>query len=223
MFEFTLEDVRVAFLTLLRNKLLILLITLAGFCVGMLYTVRQPATFKYDATATVSVVFDAGVSQGPFSGVGVITNFAQIITSYSVAEYAAMLLADEGVTVQQIQSMVSTAGRYDPPILNITARSESPRLAILVANAAAESFVAQVSIITGTQSIQILDAARTAELYVSSDGRIIRLVAPIAAFIVACVLVVFFELKAGKLLSVKQCVTDMGELVAIIPKAGKKR
>jgi capsular polysaccharide biosynthesis protein len=223
MREITLEDFKIILSALFKNKLLIVLFTIAGLCAGMLYHARQPVSYSYGATSTVSVVFEVGVNQGQIAGVAVIANYVEMVTSDRVCEYAAELLAEEGLTAQQIQRMISTASRTNSYMLRITARSSSPRLAILVANAVAESFVTQVSVITGNNSIQVLDAARAASLSLSGGSGRMRLIAPGAAFLAACMLIAALELLSGKVRSVKQCVTDMGELLAVIPNAKKKK
>ena len=223
MHEITLEDLKTIILALFRNKLLIILVTIAGLCAGFLYHARQPVVYTYGATSIVSVVFDVSSNQGQISSVAIIANYAEIITSDRVCEYAAGLLADENITAEQVRSMVSTATRSNSYMLRITARNQSPRLAILVANAVAQSFVTQVSVITGNDSIQILDAAKSANISSSGGNKLIRILVPAGAFIAACLLVVVMELVMGKLRSVKQCVIDMGELLAVIPKAEKKK
>jgi len=223
MREITSEDLKVVFLTLLRNNLLIFLFTVAGLCVGLLYFARQPVTYTYSATSTVSVVFDTGVNVGPFTGIGVISNFAEIVTSDRIAEYAAELIAGEGITAREIQEMITTNFGAGSPILNINAQNSSPRLVILVANAVAESFVSQIAVITGVQSIQMLDPASSAYLSMSQDSRIFKMLAPVVAFILACILVVVIEPVSGKVRTVKQCVDDMGELMAVIPKVSRMK
>lgn len=223
MIEITVEDYKALILVLFKNKLLIFIFTIAGLCAGMFYFARQPIAYTYNATATVSVVFDAGVNQGQFTGIGVIAGYADIITSYRVAAYAASILESEGITAEQIQNMTTKGVGQNSPIMSITARNASPRLAIMTANAVAESFVTQIAIITGNNSIQVLDAARTANISISPLSHQIRLIAPVAAFIIACVLIVIIELSSGKIRSVRQCVTDINELAAVIPKVDKKR
>ena len=221
MNEITFEDIKILVSALFRNKLLIALFTITGLCVGMLYSARQQAEYTYSATASVSVVFAAGATQGMIPGTAVLANYAEIVTSSRVAEYAAGLLEAERITAQQVQSMVSAATRATSYILRITARGADPRHTIMVANAVAESFVSQVSVITGNDSIQVLDVARSASLSSPGGGGSIRMIAPVAAFIFACLLIAVMELLSGKVRSVKQCVDDMGELLAVIPQAPK--
>jgi len=203
------------FLSLLRNKLLIILITGIGLFAGLLFTARRPAASQYDATAALSVAF--GYDQGQISGSTVISHYSALVTSNRVCEYAASLLEGEGLTGSQIRRMVSISEGNSSYVLRISARSTSPRLAIMVANAVAEGFVAQVSVMTGNRTVRVMDAAVSAGIVDSNRSMSIRLLAPAAAFIIACVLVVLMEMYTRTLRSVKQCVVHEGELLAVIP------
>ena len=216
MSEITVEDLKLMFLALFKNKLLISLFTLAGLNAGLLYSAEQPRGYLYDATATVSVTFGANLGQIP--GNVVISNYAEIVTSNRVCGYAATLLAGEGLTERQIQRMIHISVSGNSHVLRISARSPSPRTAILVANAVADSFVTQVSILTGNNSIQVLDAARSAYIVPRREQLNVRIIAPIVAFAAACVLVALMELFSNKVRSVRQCIADDGELLVVIPK-----
>ena len=215
MVEYTIEDFKQVFLSLFRNKLFIILITGIGFFGGMLYTAKYPAEYLYSANATISVAF--GENLGQISGSTVISNYSEIATSKRVCEYAATLLGGEGLSSEQIQKMVKISANNNSYILNISTRNESPRLAIIVANAVAESFVTQVSILTGSNTIHVIDAATSAEItdYVGSNRT--RLLVTAIAFIAACLLIVITEFFSGTLRSVKQCIVSEGELLAVIP------
>jgi len=216
MDNLTLIDAKTLILVLFKNKLLIFLFALTGLCGGLLYTARQPIIHTYGATATVSVVFDIG--NNAVSGVEILSNYRELITSYRIIEYAAELLEAEDLTIEQIRRMVSAASsRNNAHMLSITARNESPQTAILVANAVAASFVKHVSIITGNNSIQIFDFSRWANIVSQRGSRRIILFAPFGALLAICGFIIFMELVSGKLRYVKQCVTDPRELLAVIP------
>lgn len=220
MAVYTTEDLKQAFLSVLRNKLLIILITGAGFFAGMFYTARQSTGRSYSATATISVAF--GENLGQISGSTIITNYSEIAISKRVCEYAATLLDGEELSSDQIQQMIEISVENNSFMLKISARNDSPLRAILVANAVAESFVTQLSILTGSNTIQVIDAARTADLIDSDRSNSVRLIFTAIAFIAACALVIIIELLLGTLRSVKQCIISEGELLAVIP-TGKLR
>lgn len=215
MAEYTTEDFKQAILSLFRSKLLILLITGIGFFGGMLYTVKNYAQHTYSADATISVVY--GENLGQISGNTVISNYSGIATSKRVCDYAAILLDGEGLSGDQIKQMLEVSAEKNSSILKIRATNDSPRHAILVANAVAESFVTQMSVLTGSNTIQVIDAAVSAEIKDAKTGNHILLYCTAISFIVACVLIAISELISGTLRSVNQCIVSEGELLAVIP------
>jgi len=221
----TIEDIKQAFFMLFRNKLLILLVTGAGFFAGLLYSSNQDIEIKYDATATVAVAYGQNYSQ--FTGASVLVNYADIVTSHRVTEYASKLIANEGLSWEDISGMVSVQDVGSSFILSITAHSDSPRTSILVANAVAESFVSQATHITGSTTISILDYSRTATIIETPRARArantVILLAPLAAFVAICTILMSIRLLSGKVRSLKQCLADDGELLAIIPKVKSER
>ena len=219
MYEITPEDIKALIYALLKNRLLLLSFTIAGLCAGLLYAARSPAERTYAATSAVSVTYF--VSQPQISGSVVLSNYADMINGNAVTERAAELLKDEDVTARQIRRSVYVSSDSNAYVLKITARHVSPRLAILTANAVADSFSEQISLITGNDSIQILDYARSAELSAGGGRGMVPLIAPVAAFAAACCLVAVMEAMGGRLRTVGQCITGDDELLAVFPKVKK--
>ena len=219
---FTGEDLKQVLLALLRNKLLIILVTAAGLFAGLLYSARQPAAqYVYDATATLSVAY--GPNLGQIAGNTVISNYSEIVTSNLVCEHAAELLADVGITGEQIRRMIRVSTGNNSYLFRITARNELPQLAILTANAVAESFVSQVAILTGSNTIRVMDPAMSADVVSLGGSSGFRLLlAPAATFLMICALLVVLEVIMGKARSLKQCVIEEGELLAIVPLVKKR-
>ena len=222
MSEITIEDQKQVVKVLFRNALLIVLVTMLGAFGGMVYMAKQPDTeYRYDATATLSVVF--GQNLGQLTGSTVISNYRELLNSSLISDYAATLIEGEGITGDQIRKMVSASSGSNSFVLKITARSASPRNAILVANAVAESFVTQVPVLTGSNTIQVLDHARSVDIVKSGSSIDFRLIAPAGAFLMICAVLILFEIIGDKVRSVKQCITAEGELLAIIPKVKRKK
>ena len=219
MNEYSPEDMKQVLLSLFRNKLLIVFITGAGLFAGLLYTARTPAVAEYRATVAISVAY--GHDQGQIPGNTIISHYSEIITSDRVCRSAASLIEAENLTANQIRRMTEITEGDSSYVLWISARSDSPRLAILAANAVAESFVTQVSVMTGNRTVRVMDAARSADIVGTGGSMSLRLLAPAAAFIVACVAVILIEFYTRTLRSVRQCIVDEGELLAVIPALSK--
>jgi len=221
MYEINREDLKQAFIKLLDHKLLILFITGVAFFAGILYWANQDLEVRYDATATLSVAY--GENFGLLTGATVMTNYAEIVTSYRVSEHAARLLGGEGLTGEQIREMVRVTETGTSFVLRIRARADSMRTAILVANAVAESFVTQVSQITGSTTISVLDYSKTAVAVYSDRNNLLVILPPAAAFAATCIGLVVIRLFSGKVWSIKQCVVDDRELLTVIPKVRAAR
>ena len=219
MYEITPEDIKAVIYALFMNKLLILLFTAAGLCAGLLYAANNPAERTYTATSAVSVTYF--VSQPQLSGSVVLSNYAEMINGDAVTERAAELLAGEGVTARDVRRWAYVSSDSNAYVLKVTARHASPRLAILTANAVADSFSEQISVVTGNDSIQILDYAKSAELSAGGGRSLVMFIAPAAAFVLACGLVAVMEIAGGRLRTVGQCVAGDGELLAVFPKVKK--
>lgn len=214
--EITLEDFKLAFLALLKNKLLIALVTLAGLFAGLFYTSFQTSEYTYESTASVCVTYTTYQEQ--FQGANVMTNYADIIMSDRVCGQAAALLGEPRLTAAQLQRMIRiktpSANSY---VMWITAEDRLPERAIRVANAVAEAFTSQVSNLSGNQSIQVLDSATMATI-ASDDGlNKIRILAPLCAFVLVCGWIAVRELLSDKVRSIPQCVDDEDEILTLIP------
>jgi len=219
VYEITREDIKAVIYALFKNKLLILLFSIAGLCAGLLYAARNPAERAYTAKSAVSVTYF--VSQPLISGSVVLTNYAEMINGNAVTERAAEMLKGEGVTAREVRRIVYVSSDSNAYVLKINARHASPKLAILTANAVADSFSEQISKITGNDSIQILDYARSAELSAGGGRGLSMLIAPAAAFALACCLVAVTEVMGGRLRTVGQCIAGDDELLAVFPKVKK--
>jgi len=219
MTEITLEDFILVFVALFRNKLLILFVTAAGFFAGEFYTTLQSTVYVWEAVSSVVVTYS--INSGQTNSVSLMINYADVAVSNRVCEYASVLLANDYIgtppTAQQIQGMVSTGMTSNSVVMKIRARNSNGYNAIYVANAVAESFVSQVSTISGNQSIQVLDVASTAASVSTTDNSRIRIYSAAAAFIAICGMIALWELFSNKVRSINQCVEDEREILTIIP------
>lgn len=221
MLEITTEDIKIVISALFKNKLLIILLTIAGVSSGLMYSSGLKTEYTYGASAAVSAVYSVG--QGPISSSAVLTNYTEILTSDRVCEYAAALIADGDVTAERIRSMIHVSSGSNSYVLKIGARGVNPELSVKVANAVADGFVYQTAVITGNNAVQVLDYAKSADIVSNNRSYAVMLLFPAAAFIFACLLAVIAEIAPGRLRSVGQCVDDESELLTVIPKVNRRR
>jgi capsular polysaccharide biosynthesis protein len=218
------EDFKLAIAALWKRKILIVLVTLIGLFSGFLITVNDSQV--YSATASV---FCATYGSYKLSDTDVRTmvNYSDFISSRKVCEYAASLLNDTEVTADQIQTMIIMSLSDNSYVMRISADSESPELAMKVANAVAEAFVTEVSNITGNDSIQILDEADRYIVSRENDTLKKQLLFAGAAFSAICAIIALKELFSNKVRSITQCLNYVfeDEIFGIVPyfEAGKKQ
>jgi len=91
--------------------------------------------------------------------------YVAVATSTKVLANAAELMGHmDGVTGAALGRMVTASFSSDSSMIIITARSESPRLAMSASNAVAAAFTAELTAITGRNMAQILDVATSYSL-----------------------------------------------------------
>jgi capsular polysaccharide biosynthesis protein len=216
------EDFRLAVMALWKRKILIVLVTLIGLFSGLLFTSNVSGSQVYSATASVYCA-TYGSYQLTDTDVRTMVNYSDFISSKKVCEYAASLLNDKSVAADQIQNMIMMSLSDNSYVMRISAASESPRLAMDVANAVAEAFVTEVSNITGNDSIQILDEAYI--VHRENDTLKKLMIFTGAAFLFICAVISLKELFSDKVRSIAQCLEYESEdkILAIIPYMGVKK
>jgi capsular polysaccharide biosynthesis protein len=220
------EDFKLAITELWKRKILIALVTLTGLFSGMLITVNVSDSQVYSATASVFCA-TYGSYQLSATDVRTMVNYSDFISSRKVCEYAASLMNDTTVTADKIQNMIMMSLSDNSYVMRISAASESPKLAMDVANAVAEAFVTEVSNITGNDSIQILDEAD--RYIVFRENEILKKLVLFSgtAFFMICAIIVLKELFSNKARSIAQCLEYVieDEILGIVPyfEAGKKQ
>lgn len=214
MTELTVNDLFPLLLKLWKNKWIIIALTLSGFLGGMALTANDEANVSYRATSSVCVTYTTYQEQ--LRGSSVITSYADLVGSYLVCERAAELLEGSGLTAAKIQRMVGKDVASNSYVMYISARADTPQLAIQVANAAAQAFTEEVTSVSGNNSIQLLDTAYKAE-EISDSPLTTVLMAAGAPFLLACAWLVIKEIVGGKIRVLAQCAEDSEELLGILP------
>lgn len=216
-YEIQLEDFRLAIVALWKERLLIALITFAGFLVGLLFTSLTTTSEYYGATASVySATY--GSYQLTQTDVNIMVNYSDVLSSRKVSEYAASLIKDTGITADEIQNIIGISFSDNSYVMEISAVNRNPEVVIKVVNAVAEAFVSEVSRVTGNEAIQILDRANRAFIYRVNDLNRTRLYFAIGAFIISCSIIGLRSLFSNRVQSIAQCTTEGEEILGIIPK-----
>lgn len=212
MGEFSIRSAKVYVVQLWRSLPLIVLATLAGAFLGLAYTEGNATQQRYQAIASVSAIYRERTTGG-----GTMSNYVDLVGSRLVCERAAEMIGEEGLSGDRIQGMISSWVGSNSYVMFINATTNNPQRAVQVANAVANAFIQQVSDLSGSDSLQILDQAATAVAMENKTVSTVRLISVAAPFVLACGLVILIELMTNKVRLISQCAEDTDEILGIVP------
>ena len=109
-------------------------------------------------------------------------------------------------------------------IINIHAKSTKPEDAIRVANAVASAYAMEVTSITNSDSVQVLDEAYYCEVTYNAlkEQAILVGIVTVAGLLFACVIIVLMEIFSTRIVTVEQgSLYGELEIIGVIPKQEK--
>lgn len=218
--EIQFEDIKLSLIALWHKKLLVVAITIMTTLIGLLFTFGKESPNIYTAE---SKVFSSMSSEenATTSNFMTLQSFSDIATSKKVCERAASILGtDLGLDALAIQEMTYVDSSSDIT-LSISVRSTNPEVAMRVSNAVTEAFVREVTGVTGTDTIRILDTADDYQIYSQGSKTILmqRLFFTLFGFVASAGWILLSEFFSNKLKSISQCVgEDEDEIISVIPK-----
>ena len=217
------------FKALLNKIKLIIATTIAFGVIGVLVAVFYlDAENVYDAKASVYSIAYGSYSESA-EGINTIQTYSEIVKSLKVAERAALLLGDDELDKFTIYDMIeeekpqTSADGYsqeESSIINIHAYSTKKEDAIRVANAVANAYVMEVTSVTMTDSVQVLDEAYTCAIeYNALKQQIIYIIIfLLIGLVFSCCVVICCEIFSTKILSLKQgSLYGELEIIGVIP------
>lgn len=218
--EIQLEDFRLAVVEIWKNKLLILVVTIAGLFAGLFLTSLMSSESVYTASSSVyCATYDTTGGIGTtLNDTSVVTNYTDIVTSKKVCEYAASLVSELEYTAEDIQKMLMVTTNSSSYVITINVYNSSLDKAMKIANAVADSFVAEMSNITDTESVHVLDIADTGTEVESNTKNTLRFLAVAGAFAFAVLAIGIRSLLSDRIRSIAQCVEEQDEILGIVPK-----
>lgn len=201
---------------------------LAGVIVA---TVCLDTENVYDAKASVYSIAYGSYSESA-NGIQAIQTYRDIVKSVRVAERAALLLGDSSLDKFAIYDMISVeqgeVNAYgvesESSIINIHASSTNPEDAIRVANAVASAYAMEVSSITSSDNVQVLDEAYYCEVTYNAlkQQAIVVGVLGVVGLLFACATIVLMEIFSTKIVTVEQgSLYGELEIIGVIPKKEK--
>lgn len=163
------------------------------------------------------------------NGIQAMKTYSDIVKSLRVAERAALLLGDDSLDKFTICDMIevkepeiNSLGYVtdDSSIIEIYAYATDKEDAIRVVNAVANAYVMEVTSITNSDSVQVLDEAFTCGItYNALKQQLIYIgLFTIIGLVLGCIGVVLCEIFSIKITSLKQgSLYDELEIIGVIP------
>ena len=215
-----------------RNFKWVVLSTFTFLFIGVMVAVLCLDTENvYDAKASVYSITYGSYSESA-NGIQAIRTYRDIVKSVRVAERAALLLGDSSLDKFAIYDMIEVeegeVNAYgvesESSIINIHAKSTKPEDAIRVANAVASAYAMEVTSITNSDSVQVLDEAYYCEVTYNAlkEQAILVGIVTVAGLLFACVIIVLMEIFSTRIVTVEQgSLYGELEIIGVIPKQEK--
>lgn len=220
------ENVKVAFREIWKKKIIVILATIIGFLVALVYVGITGRVTYYGATATV---FSAayGSYEDSSYGVSAMNTYADIIGSSRVCERAEEQLKQYNISSEQLKDMVAAGSIYVAGAssdsksygykLYIFVNARSPERVVAISNAMANSFANELNDFLGTSTIQVMDEADSYYSYQSINLPLYIMVFGAAAFVLSCGVIFVFAFFSPWVKSIAQCEMDANYVLGIIP------
>jgi len=220
------ENAFVALRELWKKKLLIVLVTIAGFLMSIIYISIVGNSTNYYCSATLfSAVY--GSYSDTTTGVAAMNRYTDLIKSSRVCSRAAQDLSSYNITSAELRKMTtdgsikvigastnSTSYGYK---LTISVYSESKEKIVAITNAMASAFAAELNDLLGTQTIQVMDEATGYASYDTLNVIMYILLFTGAAFVLVCGLIFVSVFFSPWVRSVAQCEQDYSLVLGILP------
>ena len=220
------ETVLVALSEIWKKKILVLLLTIAGFLVALIFVSIRGNSVQYYSSATLFSAVYGSYSESN-EGVAVMNKYADMIKSSRVCNRAAQSLADYNISASDLQKMVSngmikvggastksTSYGYQ---LKISVYSDSSQLVLPITNAMASAFAEELNDLTGSSAIQVMDEATAYASFNTLNVALWLLAFPAAAFILTCGVIFVFAFFSPWVRSVAQCEQDSDLILGLLP------
>lgn len=220
------ENIKTALLRLWKFKLVVVLMTLVGLLVSLVYISIVGISVNYRSSATIySMVY--GSYEDSTDGVQVMNTYAPLLGSSNVCERAAISLQESGITANTLKNMVSggniylsgasTDSRSYGYRLTLVTMSGAPDYVQDISNAMSKAFVDEINDLLGSKTLQVVDSATGVS---SSKSMSIPLCIALfggIAFVLTCVVIFIKEFFSAKVYSVAQCENEKEKVLGMIP------
>ena len=220
------ENAFVALREVWKKKILIILITIAGFLMSIIFISLKGNSTNYYSSATLfSAVY--GSYSDTTTGVAAMNRYTDLIKSSRVCSRAAQNLVGYNITSTDLQKMTadgsikvtgaSTNSASYGYKLTISVHSESKEQILAVTNAMATAFAAELNDLLGYQTIQVMDEATGYASYSTTNVMLYILLFAGGAFAMASGLIFVFAFFSPWARSIAQCEQNSDFILGMLP------
>lgn len=221
-----LENIKVSFYRLWKQKLIVFLVTLIGILTAFIYINYVGVHTNYYANASIySAVY--GSYEDSSYGVIVMNTYSSLLGTTRVCDRAAESLKQYGIESSQLKSMVShgyiylsgassDSKSYGYSLTLCTVDSSSTYI-VAITNAMANAFADEINDVLGTSTLQVLNESVGYGSYKSINVKLYILLFAAGFFLVACGVIFVKEFFSNKVYSVAQCEQNKDRVLGIIP------
>ena len=221
-----LETALVAIREVWKKKILVILLTIAGFLLSLIFISIKGNSVQFYSSATLFSAVYGSYSESN-EGVAVMNRYADLIRSSRVCNRAAQALADYNITGADLQRMTatgmirvggaSTASSSYGYKLTISTYSQSDDLILPITNAMASAFAEELNDLTGSSAIQVMDEATSYASFNTLNVKMWLLLFPAAAFVLTCGVIFVLAFFSPWVRSVAQCEQDDDLILGLLP------
>lgn len=220
------ENAVVALREVWKKKLLIILVTIAGFLMSVIFMSVKGNSTKYYCSATLfSAVY--GSYSDTTAGVAVMNRYTGLIRSSRVCNRAAQDLVGYNITAGELRRMVSNgsiqvAGASTNSAsygyrLTLSVHSDSAEKITAITNAMASAFAAELNDLLGSQTIQVMDEATGYDSYSTLNVLMYLILFIGGAFVMSCGLIFALAFFSPWARSAAQCEQDSNLILGMLP------
>ena len=204
--------------------IVMILFGIAGFALANVFVGKEDI---YDAHASIISKSSMIYGIAPES-----VQYSDVVKSLTVANRAAITLNDDMLDAEKISKMITAEivfqdaiSSWSSPIVIIHAHAADSSLAIRVVNAVTHSFLDEVSNISGTNNITMLDEAAHAQIIYDRDKQQLTMtaVAAAAGLVLAVLFFLLREIFSQRLYYISDgTLSGQLKIIGVIPKCRKR-
>lgn len=220
------ENVKVAFYRLWKQKLIVVLMALIGLLASFIFIGVVGVRINYVATATIHSAVYGSYEESTY-GVKVMNTYASLLSSQRVCDRAAISLQEYGISANSLKSMAKSGGIYLSGAsrdskkygyqLTLVVSAGTAEYIVEIANAMADAFTDEINDLMGSSMLQMLDSAQSYGSSKSLNVPLVIVLFTTLAFAATAGIIFVKEFFSPYVYSVAQCEQNKDLILGLIP------